>query len=267
MPGFSTIFGVVYPLVALDPASNAYPAGRHLGNPGGLTAVEADLIAANIKLGKQVFGVNGSLVSWVYDTKGEQGFCAKTVPALMSAPVPTAVEDHSGGGQTGDLTLTPPVPSLAIAAPAPTISALGGGVAHKQTGPVDTDETAATNNATANDMDLLPATGNATGDGFYFGLASLWDTLILNVGQAGAGTYTIAWKYWNGSSWAALTIKNDQTNHFKTTGIVRVAFERPGDWATTTIAAIAGLYWIKAEVTFTSMSTQPLGTQAWALNF
>lgn len=115
MPGFSTIFGVVYPLVTLDPALNAYPAGRHVGNPGGLSAVDTDLIAGNVRLGKQIFGVNGSMVSWVYDLKAETG-----TPPVLVIPKPTiaagVLESHGGGGFANDKTLVTPVPSIVLVA-------------------------------------------------------------------------------------------------------------------------------------------------------
>ena len=246
--------------VALDPALNAYPAGYHVG-AASLTAIEADLIAAHIGYGYTIFGVVGTLVQWVYNL----------VMPVLSVVAPTIAMAYTNlnagdGGQTDTRALTVVAPTIANSIVQATISAVGGGVAHKQTGPVDTDETTATNNATTNDMDLLPAAGNATGDGFYFGFASLWDALCLIVGTAGAGTYTITWKYWNGA-WVALTVLNDDSGSFQSTGQKHVTFVRPADWAVTNIAALGNMYYIKAEVTFTSMTTQPKGTQAWILNY
>jgi hypothetical protein len=256
----------IIPVVSLDPASNAYPNGYHLGNSGGLSAVDVDLVAAKIKLGMTIFGVTGTMVAWMYDLLAEMG-----LPPTLHVPVPTialaTAEDHSGGGQTDAHTLTVPAPTLAQTSVQATIAAFDGGVSHKQAGPIDADETAATNNATANDMNLLPAAGNSTGDGFYFGMNGLWDGLTLNVGTAGVGTYTIAWKYWNGA-WVALTLTSvNSINHFKTAGLVNLTFVRPGDWAVTNIAGLGDKYYIKAECTFTSLVTQPKGTQAWALAY
>ena len=141
--------------------------------------------------------------------------------------------------------------------------AVGAGVAHDDD-VGDTDETTETNNPTANDMHLLPSPG-AVGDGFYFGLSDPFDWLCLNIGTPGEGTWTITWKYWNGITWTALTLKYDETDHFRAAaGKHWVHLDgRPGDWATTTILTYT-LYFIKGEVTsYTSMTTQPLGTQAW----
>jgi len=129
-------------------------------------------------------------------------------------------------------------------------------------GGVQTDETAAAQNSTANDMTLLPA-APAVNDAYYFGFGRLWDLLWLNVGTAGVGTWALAWEYWNGTVWAALADVVDDTTALTMAGTNKVDFTRPGDWALTTILAM-NLYWIRARVSsFTGMSTQPLGTQAW----
>lgn len=250
--------------VALDPTLNAYPAGYHAGAPS-LTAVDADLVPADIRLGTTIFGVVGTMVQWVYDVLAEQNLVKLNIP--VPSLVMTPVESHVGGGFTATPALSIPAPSLAIATAQPAVSAFGAGVAHNED-VGDTDETAQTNSAAVNDMDLLPAVAPATLDGFYFGMLALWDGLTINVGQAGIGTYTIAWKYWNGVAWAALTLtKNDTTNHFKTAGMCNLTFVRPGDWALTNIAALGNKYYIKAEGTLGTMTTQPKGTQAWGLTY
>ena len=60
-------------LVVLNPALNAYPKGRHAGDPGGLSAVDVDLVPANIKWTKTIFGVVGTAVAWVFDLFAETG--------------------------------------------------------------------------------------------------------------------------------------------------------------------------------------------------
>jgi len=57
------------PTVTLDPDLNSYPGGYHAGNVGGLSAVDVDLIASNIKLGTTIFGVPGSLVVGEHTTR------------------------------------------------------------------------------------------------------------------------------------------------------------------------------------------------------
>ena len=129
-----------------------------------------------------------------------------------------------------------------------------------------TDETTGANNATANDMTLLPATLEV-GDAYDFGGEFPFGKLVLNVGTLGAGNYTIIWKYWNGSAWVNLSDVDDETDMFKRPGIRKVTFTIPGDWAASTIETIEA-YWIRAEVTAYTVNgyVQPLGTQAWVID-
>ncbi len=117
-----------------------------------------------------------------------------------------------------------------------------------------------------NSLDV-PATPNPTavGDGLYIGNSTPFDYVCAWVNQAGAGTYSITWKYYNGSSWLPLTLSSDgdRSNSWKRPGRHTIFFNRPGDWATTSILAYT-LYWIKAEVTaYTSQTTQPILGRVW----
>ncbi|MBA7691166.1 hypothetical protein ES703_99706 [subsurface metagenome] len=187
-----------------------------------------------------------------------------TLPTLV-IPIPgvslEVTEDHSGGGQTVAKELTIPVPSIEIATATYTPAAVDGAIADD--GGAQTDETTEANSADPDDMTLLPAVP-AVDDAYYFGRSILWDWLCLNIGVAGAGVWTIVWEYWNGSTWTALpTGYYDTSNGFKSAGKQSVSFVRPLDWATSTLM-LMDLYWIRARVSaYTSVTTQPLGTQAW----
>jgi hypothetical protein len=126
-----------------------------------------------------------------------------------------------------------------------------------------TDETSAANNTTANDMTLMQASP-AINDSYYFGFVTTpWDVLRLNIGTAGAGTWTIAWEYYNGA-WVSLASVTDGSNGFKNSGTVDVLWNQPTDMALTTIKSISA-YWVRARVSaFTSITTQAKGTQSWA---
>ena len=140
---------------------------------------------------------------------------------------------------------------------------VGGAVAHDDD-VGDTDESAAAQNPTANDMHLLPPIPAAS-DAYYFGHARKFDMVWLDIGTQGEGVWTIAWEYWNGSAWVSLSDVVDNTNDFTAvTGLHDIKFTRPGDWAITDIGGITGLYWIRGRVSsYTSVITQPLGNQAW----
>ena len=131
-------------------------------------------------------------------------------------------------------------------------------------GGVQTVQTTAANNDTANDMTLLPAVP-VVDDAYYFGGVTdrKWGVLGLNVGQNGVGTWTVTWEYWNGTIWAALTGVSDGSSGFTAgTGVRKVTWTIPTDWATSTIQTISA-YWVRARVSsFTSVTTQPLGTRS-----
>ena len=130
-------------------------------------------------------------------------------------------------------------------------------------GGVQTDETAAANSAAANDMTLLPAVP-AVNDAYYWALEETFDLVRLNVGTAGDWVGTLTWEYWDSLAWSALAGVTDETNGFRDAGGNRVTFTIPGDWAQTAVGALGPFYWVRARVSaYTSIITQPLGTQAW----
>jgi hypothetical protein len=114
---------------------------------------------------------------------------------------------------------------------------------------------------TLNDMTLLPAT-LAVNDAYYFGYKKKFYVLELDIGQAGAGTYSLAWEYWNGIGWTALVDLNDGTNAFKSSWTNEVSHTPQADWGLTNILGM-NLYWIRARITATGTGyDQPLGTWA-----
>ena len=153
-------------------------------------------------------------------------------------------------------------------APATAISwvrmdAVGGAVADD--GGVQTDEIAAANDPTVNDMHLLPVLP-AIDDAYYFGYTSTFGEAKLNQSTKGVGDWTITWEYWNGSAWVALSGVNDETDGFKpeSTGRRSISLTIPGDWAQCDVGGVGTMYWIRGRVSaFTSITTRPLGAQAW----
>lgn len=131
-------------------------------------------------------------------------------------------------------------------------------------GGVQADETGAAQSSTTDDMTLLPAIP-AVNDAYYLGHSQKFDLAWLVIGTSGNGTWLVSWEYWNGVTWAALADVDDNTDSFRAvTGLHYVSFTRPLDWATTTVGAVANLYWIRGRVSsYTSIVSQPKGTQAW----
>lgn len=119
-----------------------------------------------------------------------------------------------------------------------------------------TDETTASNSTTGSDMTLLPA-GPAVNDAYYFGHNEEFSQLKLNLSQAGVGTWTIIWEYWDGDSWEDLSA-TDGTSGFTQDGTV--SWTIPGDWADSTENSQGPFRYVRARVSaFTSITTQPLG--------
>lgn len=172
--------------------------------------------------------------------------------------VSLAMATGPGGGVTAVGPLAVPAPS--VSGVLSSGNPLGGAVADD--GGSQTDETAAANNDIANDMTLLPAVP-AVDDAYYFGLGTLWNYLRLNVSTSGVGVWTLAWEYWNGSTWSSLPGLNDGTSALTLSGWREVNFTRPADWAVTTVGGIADLYWIRARVSsYDSAIAQPKGSRA-----
>lgn len=122
-----------------------------------------------------------------------------------------------------------------------------------------TDEGTAAGNATANDMNLLPA-ANVT-SGSWFGDENQFEEIVLTVGTIGVGTYTVAWEYSTGAgTWTSLTV-TDGTAHFKTTGKNSITFTAPDDWALATYDGYER-YWVRARYVSGTVTTNPLGTRA-----
>ena len=126
-----------------------------------------------------------------------------------------------------------------------------------------TDETTACNNATANDVTLLPASP-AVDDAYYFGYDYRTRKVSVNIGTQGVGNWTITWEYYNGSAWTALSGVTDGTTGFTAVaGEHDITYTLPTDWAKTTVNSTEK-YYIRARVSaYTDITTQPLGTQAY----
>ncbi|KKN02368.1 hypothetical protein LCGC14_1118420 [marine sediment metagenome] len=128
-------------------------------------------------------------------------------------------------------------------------------------GGATTDELTEANNATVDDMTLLPATP-VVDDAYLFGGDWPFRILTLTTSTAGVGVWTITWEYWNGSAYVALTNVDDRTSGFTVSGIRTVSFNLPTDWVENLVQGRTA-YHIQGRVSdFTSIVTQPLGQQA-----
>lgn len=118
------------------------------------------------------------------------------------------------------------------------------------------------NSTNANDVLFFPA-GAGVDDAFYFGLTTRFSAIGLDIGTAGTGTYTLAWEYWDGSSWTALAGLSDGTGAFKNAGATSVTFTTPTDWESTIVDGV-NLYYVRAKRDAGTVTADPLGTQGLA---
>ena len=124
-----------------------------------------------------------------------------------------------------------------------------------------TDETAAAQNATANDMDLCHA---ALDECSYFAAPYKFNKIWINLGTSGVGNWAWVLEYWNGAAWVATTDEVDGTAQWMgATGLKSISHTPQVDWAQNTVSGL-NAYWLRVRVTnFVNVVTVPKGTQCW----
>jgi hypothetical protein len=128
-------------------------------------------------------------------------------------------------------------------------------------GGVFTDFTAEAQSAAADDVPLLPSP-LATDDAVYFGSTSPFETVKITVSQAGVGTYTLVWEYWDGATWVAVVGLVDGTVGFTAApGVYDVDHTPQPGWASTTVNSVMGFYLRARANPVVSLATQPRATQ------
>jgi hypothetical protein len=127
------------------------------------------------------------------------------------------------------------------------------------------DETTDANDAGAGDWAIFPTT-EAVGDYMLIGQTVPFTSVTFSCagGTAGVdgGSLALAYEFWNGESWVALSGVSDGTTMFTagaTAGQV-FAFTEPSTWAPVVINASDSLYYIRFRITAGSYSTNPLYT-------
>lgn len=113
---------------------------------------------------------------------------------------------------------------------------------------------------------MLPATP-ANNDAIYFGIdinisgvnSGPFSSLVFDLSSPFVGWTTVAWEYWNGSAWGALTVK-DNTLSLLQTGVNSVHWVPPSNWATTTVNSVTG-YWVRFRVDAIATSPEPPAQQ------
>jgi hypothetical protein len=128
-----------------------------------------------------------------------------------------------------------------------------------------TDLTTEANNAAANDVPFLPDP-LGSGDIAYIGSTKRFDTLLINMGTAGEGTYGAIWEYHNGVTWTTLSFLYDSASgidNLRASGHNALFLIPPTDMETQQVDSQTA-FWIRLRVTSIGAGyVQPLGTQVW----
>ncbi len=143
-----------------------------------------------------------------------------------------------------------------------TFSAMASAQAYDATAVTFRDETTESNSTVVDDMELLPA-APASGDAYYFGGDSLYNSLRVNIGQQGNYNAQHSWTYWNGTNWDDLTITLDEVLGFEAVvGWRFLQFTLPVDWQKTIVNSV-NAYYVRFRIfSFVATTTQPLGTRS-----
>jgi len=110
------------------------------------------------------------------------------------------------------------------------------------------EDTADFASATAADVDPFPTTEAIT-DYFAIGYTAPFRQLSVVVSTSGT-VGVVAWEYWNGIAWVALTGLTDGTANFTVApGSATVSFTLPSDWVARSLNSTEPLYYIRARIT------------------
>jgi hypothetical protein len=268
------------PTVALDPASNAYPAGYHAGDPLGLSHVDTDLHDFNIVYGVTIFGVSGIFGYfdrfYKLEILSSKGTSKPTLAGLVSKnaqignQILAAYADDPASyirliqlAINSTKSLSKPTVAGTVSKNTPVgtdISILVDGFVEETAAAVQTDKTAQARSGAIGDLNLCPMTP-ALNDKIYIGCALPFYRVWVNYSQAGAGNWSNGVYYWNGAWVAALGV-DDQTSDFQATaGIRRIDHTPQGDWVVSVILGM-NLYWLMVRTdAFVNQTVAPLGSQ------
>jgi hypothetical protein len=109
-----------------------------------------------------------------------------------------------------------------------------------------------------------------TNDEAYVGMSSKFGRAKYIFSTAGVqnAAVTLAWEYWNGSAWTALSSVVDGTSGLTANGTVTWAI--PAGWATTAVNGVTQ-YWMRLRFTAGSWTTNPLvatlSVTGWSIAF
>ena len=109
-----------------------------------------------------------------------------------------------------------------------------------------TSKKTAFKNATANDVDVPGHAAAEVGDYLLWGDQDQFLIIAVTTGTAKTDTSTLVWEYWDGDSWATLSV-SDGTVGFTETGEKTVTWTAPEDWEKRSINNSAMCYFVRCR--------------------
>jgi len=194
------------------------------------------------------------VVSQVLDRRGEHLYSLGTDSQAMAVYGPWKIDGdgaylNGGGVAGGGATLTPAAAGLAQ-------------VWDDSALEFQTLDLSSTGAGYTSNHQLLPDTP-AINDAVYLGHTVAFAEIALDVLTPGAYTAdALAYEYWDGTAWVALTLVQDRTDTTAGNGLRSlqssgaIHFMPPSDWATTTVNNQLA-YWIRVRVTAAVITTAP----------
>jgi len=183
----------------------------------------------------------------------------------LSLSIPGALGADAGAASDGVLvgSITP----TAMAAVVGATKVSGAAAAITNDGGTYVVDSTDFNDPGTDDVAPFPA-APAVGDAVYIGSDAPFPRADLNVSTAGVGDWTVAYEYWNGTAYAALSGVTDPTSGFSagSTGVNSLTWTEPGDWVANTVNDVLK-FWVKIRITaFTGITTQALLAQGFVVH-
>lgn len=124
--------------------------------------------------------------------------------------------------------------------------------------------TYSSNLAASTSFTMFPSSP-AANDAMYFGCQSSitnsgpFHNLVFDIGTAKAGTNTLAWEYWNGSTWTSITITDGTDSGggtFTATGVNVISLRNMTSWTANAVNSVTA-YWVRARISAFTTMTRP----------
>lgn len=120
-----------------------------------------------------------------------------------------------------------------------------------------TDITDDVNSSTEAPINLFDASP-ATGDYVYIGSSERFLGLDINLSTVGAGSPSIDWEYYDGSSWTDLTETDVDSGASTFTASGKFTWAYPYGWTATSVNSSSNYYWIRGKIAVDYTGADPI---------